>query len=236
MTAFVAHLAAHGHPGLKIDRIPEDEGGNDPPIDAVAGPFAIEHTSVDTVENQRRDASWFMRGAGDLEAELRGKLLYRLSITLPYEGIEKGQSWSQIKASLKSWILSRSGSLPDGRHDLTGISGVPFDFQALKSSDRRPGLFFSRSFPSDDSLPQRIRELFERKARKLEPYGRGGETTILLAESDDIALMNQFLLVDAIRQAFAGSLPAGVSEIWYADTAIPKDLEFHDITSEVCRP
>jgi hypothetical protein len=235
VTEFVAHLNARGHPGLRFDRIPEDEGGSDPPIDAVAGHFAIEHTSVDTVENQRRDASWFMRGAGDLESELRGKVSYRLNITLPYEGIEKGQGWSQIKSSLKSWILNQSALLIDGPHQIEGVSGIPFDFRVIKASDRPPGIFFARSFPSENSLPQRIEDLFKRKARKLKAFRSAGFTTILLAESDDIALMNQFLLVDAIRTAFSGALPKGVDEIWYADTAIPLELEFHDITAEVCR-
>jgi hypothetical protein len=60
---FVAHLAANGYPGLQVDRVPESEHGPDPPIDAVAGHFAIEHTSIDTIENQRRDADWFMRAS-----------------------------------------------------------------------------------------------------------------------------------------------------------------------------
>ena len=101
--AFVQHLAAQGRPGLKVDRVPEDEHGEDPPIDAIAGPFAIEHTSVDTVENQRRDASWFMRGAGELEGELRGRLPYRLSVVLPYEGIENLRPES--KAAVQEFLF-----------------------------------------------------------------------------------------------------------------------------------
>jgi hypothetical protein len=176
-----------------------------------------------------------MQAAGDLEAELRGQLGYRLEITLPYEGIVKGQNWSQIRTALKSWILHQSISLADGPHTMQGISGVPFDFQVIKASDRGAGLFFRRSLPSDNSLPQRLLELFDRKVQKLAPFKTDGFTTILLVESDDISLMNQPLLVDAIRTALGGALPPGVDEVWHADTAIPTDLEFHDITGSICQ-
>jgi hypothetical protein len=177
-----------------------------------------------------------MRAAGDLETELGGQIDYRLNIIVPYEGVEKGQNWAQIKASLKSWIVNQSAALSDGCHQIQGLGGVPFDFQAVKASDRPPGLFFRRSSPSDNSLPQRIKELFHRKAQKLAPFKASGLTTILLAESDDIALMNQFLLIDACRTAFGGTLPTGVDEIWYADTTILSALEFHDITAPICCP
>ena len=70
----------------------------------------------------------------------------------------------------------------------------------------------------------------------LAPFKASGSTTVLLAESDDIALMSQFALVAAIRTAFGGALPTGVDEIWYADTAIPNDLEFHELTAAVTQP
>ena len=48
--------------------------------------------------------------------------------------------------------------------------------------------------------------------------------------------MSQFLLIDAIRTAFGGALPDGVDEVCYADTAIPGDLEFYDLTAAITRP
>ncbi len=57
--SFVAHLQGSGHPGLKIDRWPDRENRNSPEIDAIAGKFAIEHTSVDTLPHQRSDSDRF---------------------------------------------------------------------------------------------------------------------------------------------------------------------------------
>ena len=64
----------------------------------------------------------------------------------------------------------------------------------------------------------------------MKPYQKKGFTTILLVESDDIALMNEDVMLDGIREAFLGSLPEGVDRIWYADTSIPKHLLFYDFT------
>ena len=64
---FVAYLRENGHPGLQVDRWPDKENRGTADIDAVAGHFAIEHTSVDTVPNQRRDSNWFKQVVDGLE-------------------------------------------------------------------------------------------------------------------------------------------------------------------------
>lgn len=46
----------------------------------VAPPYAIEHTSLDTIENQRRDADYFLKTIEGLEPEFAGKLSYRLRL------------------------------------------------------------------------------------------------------------------------------------------------------------
>jgi hypothetical protein len=49
ISAFVAYLQTNGHPNLKVERWPEDENRDSQEIDAIAGAFAIEHTSIDTL-------------------------------------------------------------------------------------------------------------------------------------------------------------------------------------------
>ena len=60
---FVKHLQKHNYPSLKVDCRPdeEEEYQNLPSVDAIAGPFAIEHTSIDTLPNQRLNADWFSK-------------------------------------------------------------------------------------------------------------------------------------------------------------------------------
>jgi len=67
----------NGYPNLRIDRTPDKEtaeGDKNQDIDAMAGRFAIEHTSFDTVRNQTRDSARFLQVVGNLEAEISPKL------------------------------------------------------------------------------------------------------------------------------------------------------------------
>jgi len=230
--AFVFFLRRFGHIGLKIHRRPDEENRDSADIDAIADPFAIEHTSIDTLPNQRRDSDWFMQAAAGLEQELPQKPSFRLNIILEYDAIAKGQDWVKIRQALRSWIIHDAPLLDDGRHVLNCIPGLPIRLYVKKASDRPPGVFFSRFEPHDDTLPVRIYGLFERKAKKLSKYKSDGLTTILLVESDDIALMNEIKLLDGIQKAYPKKAPTGVDKIWYADTTIPSQLEFTELTSE----
>ena len=233
INAFVAHLRDHGHPGLQFKRRPDEENRGSPDIDAIAGAFAIEHTSIDTLPNQRRNSDWFMRAAGCLEQELDTTPPFRLNITLEYDAVGTGQNWVAIRAALKNWVTNEALRLSDGRTFVENPPGIPFRLHVEKSSDRRPGVFFARFQPDDDTLPSRVKAAFDRKAGKLSKYQMPGVTTILLIENDDIALMNIWKMIEAIRTAFPAGPPLGVDQVWYADTSIGNALEFQDLTLEL---
>jgi len=233
INAFVAYLRKAGFPGLKVDRWPDKENRKTSDIDAIAGSFAIEHTSIDTLPNQRRDADWFIQAVGGIEKELTALSPSRLNITVEYDAVVKGQDWAAIRRNLKDWIINESPRLDDGRIVLENVHGVPFRLRVRKASDRRPGIFFARFEPKDDTLPARIRKQFDRKAKKLKKYHGSDKTTILLIENDDIALMNEGKMLDSIQMAYTSGLPHGVDKIWYADTSIPNDIEFMDFTPEI---
>jgi hypothetical protein len=228
INAFVVYLCKNGHFGLKVDRWPDKENRDSEDIDALAGIFAIEHTSVDTLPNQRRDSNWFFRVVGGLEKELPSVLPFRLTITVEYPAIAVGQDWGIARLALKTWITYETSPLADGRHVLDNISDLPFRLYVTKASGRPPGVFFSRFEPSDSTLPKRLRAQLDRKAKKLAKYQT--KTKILLIENNDIALMNELKMRDAIQKAYPSSLPIGIDQIWFADTAIPDELEFIDFT------
>ncbi|MCZ6622819.1 MAG: hypothetical protein O7B35_01070 [Deltaproteobacteria bacterium] len=216
--AFVAYLRVRGHLGLRIESRPDKENRESSDIDAISGEFALEHTSVDTLPNQRRDADWFTCVVSGLEDELSTSPSCRLRITLEYHAVSTGQDWLSIREALKIWITHEVPHLADGSH-------------VTNSSDRPHGLFFARYKPVDDTLPARIRTQFDRKAQKLAKYQNAGKTTVLLVENSDIALMNDQKMLEAIRRAYPDGLPVGVDELWYADTAILDNIDFNDFTA-----
>ena len=235
---FVEHLKNNGYPDIRIERIPDKEkvgGDKKKDIDAIAGNFAIEHTSVDTIKNQTRDSARFLKVVKDLEAEISPKLNYRLNLTIPYEGIRKGQNWSSVSEALKQWIINTSPNLTDGRHIIDNASNIPFQFYARKAKERKPGLFFGRLSPDNNDFVDRLRNQIQRKAIKLKPYSVKGYQTILLLESDDIALMDEGIMLDGVRKSFNCQMPNGVNEIWYADTGISDNIVFNNFTEAILK-
>ncbi|HHT9114785.1 MAG TPA: hypothetical protein ACFYD0_15900 [Candidatus Wunengus sp. YC65] len=235
INSFVARLRKSGFSDLKVDQWPDKENRKNSDIDAIAGNFAIEHTSIDTLPNQRRDSNWFIKAVGEIEKELSEPPLFpfRLNITIEYAAVTKGQDWAAIRKNLKAWIINELPCLADGSQVLEGVQGVPFHLHVRKASDRHPGIFFARFEPNDDTLPKRIRKQFDRKAKKLKKYHDQYKTTVLLIENVDIALMNKFKILYAIQKAYHSGLPNNVDKIWYADTSIPDDIEFMDFTHEI---
>lgn len=224
---FVLHLREFGHPNLTVERRPDEDNRNSRDIDAIAGPFAIEHTSIDTLPNQRELADWFTRAAGSLEQDLASMPPFRLNIWLEYDAVPKGQSWDAIRTALMSWINNDAYALSDGRHIINGVEGIPFRLQVYKFSDRRPRIFVAQVNPNDETLVDRVRRALERKADKLGKYQnryKNRYKTVLLVENEDFALM-----LGAIQEAFPKALPPGADEVWCVDSSIPSDVQFRKL-------
>jgi hypothetical protein len=231
---FITHLNKNGYPGIKVDRWPEDENRSSPDIDAIANNIAIEHTSIDTVENQRRDDSWFLKALGDLESELKGQFHFRLRVTIPYDAIQTGQDWYRIKTKFRSWLLNQTSALNEGSHFIQNVDEIPFSFWVKKSINREPALIFYRTSPTVvNSLSDRLYKLLNSKIKKLEPYKSKGFKTILLIESADIAHINDHIVADAIGTAYNGHVPKGIDHTWFVETAIENNLEFFNLTEKL---
>jgi hypothetical protein len=227
ITSFVAFLAANGRPGLKVDRWPEDE--KDGEIDAVAGDLAIEHTSIDTLPDQRRDGAWVSQFLAQLEEEITPPR--DLYVVFDNDAVRRGQDWDATRDALRRW-LQTDGQKLTGRRSRVQIPGVPFPVDIFQSDPAHlpPRVFFCRYAPSDATLPQRIKELCDRKIKKLARHKAEGRTTILLIENDDIANMNHHKLAAAVRDAYPDGRPSGVDQVWYASTAMQPQLHILDIS------
>lgn len=235
ITLFIEHFSKHGNPGIKIDVWPDQNNRQSKDIDAIAGPYAIEHTSIDTIPDQRRDSAWFLQIIRPLEDEFQNKLPYRLALTLPYEGIQIGQDWFKITDALRNWVKNESPKIPQSTRliFIKDVPGIPFGFYCIKRNSPRTGLLFSRVAPNDQSFPDRLKAQMGPKIKKLLPYKALNKTTVLLIESDDIALMNEDIMWDGLKSAYSNGLPQGLDRIWFADTSIPKEVLFWDMTKAV---
>jgi hypothetical protein len=172
-------------------------------------------------------------------------MTYRLRLIFPYGCIQPGQDWKAIGKAIESWITTDASKLSDGIHTvrLQGPWGksrteLTLKFRADKLSSGIPDLILTRFDDTDfglpgriksilNCLPQNVKQAVDRKSSKLRQY-RGRLTTVLLLESDDDSLMNMSILADAIVDQYSG-LPPDIDQIWFADTSLPWDVEFHDL-------
>lgn len=122
---FVRYLAEKLYPGLQITEWPDKTNTSTADIDAVAEAgsqrIAIEHTSADSLPDQRLHDDRFMKAIGYLENELSGQLNYRLRVTIPFGSVPTGIYWNGIRDRLRRWILHDSRACPTGS-SLTSVS------------------------------------------------------------------------------------------------------------------
>ena len=233
LNEFVSFLSKPGYSNLQIDCYPDEKNRTTADIDAIAGHIAIEHTSIDTIPNQRLNSARFLKVIGNLEQEF-ANLPFYLGITFEDCAITAGQDWIAIRERLKNWILTDTPNLSvDKPYAPYKVPGIPFTIYVTKNTDLSGRLSFSRFDPGDNTLSHRVKDLFSRKAAKLNKYQRDGKTTLLLVENSDIALMSDYKLLNAIQQAYPDGLPDGIDEIWYADTSIGDESRFVNFTHKL---
>lgn len=198
---------------------PDDTNRSTADIDALAAnKWAIEHTSLDTLPNQRRNDAWFSYVIDGLEPELSNQIGCYLLVRFPYEPLTRRIDYEKTRKALRNWIRGEWLALPEGHVNVRNVPDVPFAFDVLKESGTAPALHFVRNKPEDHSLPTRLRDLLGRKAGKLHRYRRVQLTTVLLVENDNIALMGYGRFAETYANAFGSSPPAGVDLVWYVDT------------------
>jgi hypothetical protein len=227
----VSFLKAIGRPVASVDSWPdEDEHGE---IDAIAGPYAIEHTSVDSLANGRLANARFGQVIGDLEEELKGKLGFPLAITWDWTAIQTGPKWPAVCDALRVWIVNEAPGLADGRHHISSAADVPFAFDAIKGGPIRfDGVRFARYDPGDSTFSARLSDQLVGRHKKLAKLSghKAEKTTALLLESRDVALMNPVKMAEALETTFR-TRPQELDEVWFLHYVAPGTVNVYDLRS-----
>lgn len=120
----------------EVDDWPDKSNRTEIEIYAVAGRFAIEHTSIDTLPGHRDMDARFMTVIGDLEGEM--SVSAHIMLAFEFYAIRTGESWSAIGDAIKAWIINSVPDLSVGRHHIADAPGVPFAMQVTNQSIFRP--------------------------------------------------------------------------------------------------
>ena len=233
--AFVTYLASKLYTDLQVIDWPDKKNTRTSDIDAIAEGggkrVAIEHTSVDSLPDQRRHDDRFMEAIGCLEQEFRGQINCRLRVITPFGVVPTGISWDGIRDRLRTWILHDAPHLPNSEtmKDIS-IEGVPFPLTVQKSVSGTHGIFFVRSVTEETNFTERLRLQIDRKAVKLANYRESCDLLILLIENDDLANMSRAIMIKAVAGSYPKYLPHRLDRIWYADSSLRDSIQFWNIT------
>lgn len=220
-----------------ITRWPDEEERTVRACDALAEfpgapPLAIEHTKIETFTSRKLDDARFQQIFASLETELKNSFPCWVELSVPTFALQPGLDWNAVKSSIKVWIINNHQTLAKGSTKCN-VPGVPFPINVVKDPDMPANFLVSRLVPpgKDDKM-----ELVEKfcsalidKNDQLTKYRRSGAETVLLAESDDIALVNLSILYRAFLCAESKVSMPNINQVWMAHT-----YAYENMCSIVC--
>lgn len=209
----VMKLIAHRRNECIIEAEPVDTVVRDrPAVELVfatpTNKFAIEHTRIESFPYQIAKGKLFAQFLGPLETELAGKLPGIFFLFVNVEAAKTpGTEHANIRKHLANWILATAGRLepeeqtgPGGKCDISEKpTGVPFEVTLHRDTGYDSRLFIIQNLSGDrkDLLHDRIRTALVRKCPKLLQACKEGRVSILVLETNDIALANWCAIANA---------------------------------------
>jgi hypothetical protein len=237
---FLSFLRMNGYPDLVLDDCPDEHNRNSRDIDAIAGNFAIEHTTVDGLPGQRGHDDRFLRLVEGLRVELKPGLLCHANVTICYDDLREvtANSMTAIRVVLLAWLRSILPMLGDGPHWFPRTPELPFAILIRKWTDREPGVYFMRDFPRDHSRGWQLPEQLARKAAKLRTYKTktAGYITLLLIELNGSALMGSYDFLELFYDAHGALDLDGVDEVWLVNVVNSDCAQFWKLDEEPIGP
>jgi len=213
--------------GAKITRTrsPDQEIRNTKACDAILEGqgvrYAVEHTSPDSYIRQRLDTARFREVLANLERRLKGKLPDHVDVDIPVHAVPAGVDWQGLSRLIESWILASLNTLPYDRRIEVQIPDVPFALGVRRERAAGSGSLFGMRVAPADLREQRVQVLIERiqaKSAVLSGYERQGFRTVLIIESDDIALTNREEICEDFQEAVKAQHPTDIDDAFLVET------------------
>jgi len=203
------------------DRESPGIGGCEAIIDKGGKLFALEHTSIDSFFNKRKDDHLFNKIVVPIEEEIHK--VYpdlRIALSVPAKAAYEGHNFKKITKKLIEESIKVIPGIPDD-HKLHkfDFNGVPFPVLiSTDSNAERSGCLVSRTLNDyKEDMASDIARAIRTKRMPLLSYRNDSLSTILLLDSDDVALMNHHILADAFAKASEHENTDGIDEIYIAE-------------------
>lgn len=194
--------------------------------------FALEHTRIESFPNQIGQGKLFAQLLEPLQTDLAGRVPGVFSLSADVGAVTAPISQHvQIRNALAAWIMAHAHSLdadedagPSCNCDLTAEpAGVPFEVTLHRDASYGSELFIMQHHQSDVSTLRRdrIREALDRKCPKLQEEQATGRMSVLILESDDIALANRRRIAEAVVAELSARSDAPDIVLWARTSTQP---------------
>jgi hypothetical protein len=161
-----------------------------------------------------------------LEAELKGAFPYWVELSIPTFAIQPGTNWEAVRNSISLWLRQNISAVSQG-HSKHEVPDVPFPITIDKSLDMPKNFLVARIAPSGEDDKKQLVNKFcaalSDKNEQLQKYRDSGAETILLVESDDVALVSLQTLYRAFLLAWEKVSPPNICQFWTAHSYVPED-------------
>lgn len=190
----------------EITNWPDEENRSTRDCDAIAKDkegraLAIEHTRIETFENQALDSRRFVETFEPIIPEIENHFKCKICITLPTFALSPGQNWKGIARILQSYLIENLEAVPWGISRHENIHGIPFHFEVDRNEDRSGLVRWAPRVNRVEELAKRIKSTLEKKKGQLARYKQQGFRTMLILESEDIALVGHIEVYKAFLLA-----------------------------------
>jgi hypothetical protein len=186
--------------------------------------FAIEHTRIESFQNQIADGKQFALMLEPLERELEGGLpgFYFLTVGVG-EAKAPVSRHAAIRAAIAGWILTHCETLKENEGIRGTPEGVPFEVALSRDVGHGSGLLIFQGLNNNiaELRRDRIREALSRKCPKLHVEHQAGRVSVLALESDDMPFMQHTTIAKAVVVALASRNDSPELVYWVRTTTRP---------------
>jgi len=179
--------------------------------------FALEHTKLEAYREQIRDGVHFTDGLELLETELKNRLPNDGWFTLivpanSFQGLSPSKV-KKIRQIISAWVIQTAPLMKLSQREFDektqNIIGVPFPvtLEAIAGPAESSGRLKIARFapPNIEALRSRqISIALAKKLPKLEAWAQLGSQTVLILESEDLALTNHGWVLKGLKHDLSG--------------------------------
>ena len=211
------------HPIQWPDQDDPGKGGCDAIIDRGGRHFALEHTTLDAIMDQRMDDDRFRKVVLPTEEAILAEYPDSwVHVAIPVHAIPTKANWNKITQDLCKGCIEVLKLMPsDGIRRKFEFPGVPFPVMITRREDYgRPACYAMRIEPDhlETHLENNMIMAITKKRDQLAPYKAQGYPTILLLDSDEMVLVNWIDLAGAFRKAADRETLVECDEVFVAMT------------------